>query len=57
MPDFSQTCEMCGGTRYRHEVLEAKVDSYSIADILSLTVQEAIEKFKTINTLFNHYKL
>ena len=46
MPDFSQTCEMCGGTRYRPEVLEAKVDGYSIADILSLTVQEAIEKFK-----------
>lgn len=49
MPDFSQTCEMCGGTRYRPEVLEAKVNGYSIADILSLTVQEAIEKFKDEN--------
>ncbi|PNZ69382.1 excinuclease ABC subunit UvrA [Staphylococcus croceilyticus] len=45
MPDFSQVCEMCGGTRYRPEVLEAKVDGYSIADILALTVEEAIEKF------------
>lgn len=46
MPDFSQVCEMCGGTRYRPEVLDAKVDGYSIADILDLTVEEAIEKFE-----------
>lgn len=46
MPDFSQVCEMCGGTRYRPEVLDAKVDGYSIADILDLTVDEAIEKFE-----------
>ena len=45
MPDFSQVCELCGGTRYRPEVLEAKVEGYSIADILALTVDEAIEKF------------
>ena len=37
---------MCGGTRYRPEVLDAKVDGYSIADILDLTVDEAIEKFE-----------
>lgn len=46
MPDFSQVCDMCGGTRYRPEVLDAKVDGYSIADILNLTVDEAIEKFE-----------
>lgn len=46
MPDFSQVCDVCGGTRYKPEVLEAKVNGYSIADILSLTVDEAIEKFK-----------
>ena len=45
MPDFSQVCELCGGTRYRPKVLEAKVEGYSIADILALTVDEAIEKF------------
>ena len=46
MPDFSQVCEMCGGTRYRPEVLEAKVEGYSIADILALTVSEAISQFE-----------
>ncbi|MCG1010797.1 excinuclease ABC subunit UvrA [Salinicoccus sp. ID82-1] len=47
MPDFSQVCEVCHGTRYRPEVLEAKVDGYSIADILALTVEEALEIFTT----------
>lgn len=47
MPDFSQVCEMCGDTSYRPEVLEAKVDGDSIADILDLTVDEAIEKFES----------
>ena len=47
MPDFSQVCEVCQGTRYRPEVLEAKVDGYSIADILALTVEEALEIFTT----------
>ncbi|PTE69366.1 daunorubicin resistance protein DrrC [Staphylococcus devriesei] len=51
MPDFSQVCEMCGGTRYRPEVLEATVDGYSIADILALTVDEAIEKFEDSPTI------
>ena len=46
MPDFSQVCEMCGGTRYRPEVLEAKVEGYSIAGILALTVSEAISQFE-----------
>ena len=45
MPDFSQICEMCNGTRYRPEVLEATVDGNSIADILALTVSEAIAQF------------
>lgn len=47
MPDFTQICDVCGGTRYRPEVLEAKVDGYSIADILSLTVDEAIAFFNS----------
>ncbi|MFB9860193.1 ATP-binding cassette domain-containing protein [Salinicoccus siamensis] len=47
MPDFSQTCEVCGGTRYKPEALAATVDGYSIADILALTVEEALSVFKT----------
>ncbi|MCG3412749.1 ATP-binding cassette domain-containing protein [Staphylococcus massiliensis] len=46
MPDFSQVCEVCNGTRYDQEVLKAKVDGYSIADILALTVEEALDFFE-----------
>lgn len=47
MPDFTQTCDVCNGLRYKHEVLDAKVKGYSIADILALTVDEAIAFFHT----------
>lgn len=51
MPDFSQVCEVCGGTRYKKDVLEAKVDGYSIADVLALTVEEAITFFDAEATI------
>jgi excinuclease UvrABC ATPase subunit len=37
MGDFSQTCEVCHGKRYKQEVLDATIDGYSIADVLDLT--------------------
>ncbi|MBI5975014.1 ATP-binding cassette domain-containing protein [Staphylococcus canis] len=51
MPDFSQVCEVCHGTRYKPEVLEATVNGQSIADVLALTVDEGITLFK------NHEKI
>lgn len=56
MPDFSQTCEVCQGTRYKPEVLEATVDGYSIADVLSLTVEEAIALFEDKDKIVSHLK-
>ncbi|WP_342387462.1 excinuclease ABC subunit UvrA [Salinicoccus bachuensis] len=56
MPDFSQVCEVCQGTRYRPEVLEAKVDGYSIADILALTVEEALGIFTTNTRVISRLK-
>lgn len=56
MPDFSQTCEVCQGTRYKTEVLEATVDGYSIADVLSLTVEEAIALFEDKDKIVSHLK-
>jgi excinuclease UvrABC ATPase subunit len=52
MGNFSQVCEVCGGTRYRPEVLEATVDGYSIADILSLTVEEALKIFQNMPHIY-----
>lgn len=45
MPDFTQTCDVCHGKRYKPEVLDVKVEGYNIADILALTVDEAITFF------------
>ncbi|MGO3497288.1 MAG: ATP-binding cassette domain-containing protein, partial [Staphylococcus equorum] len=59
MPDFTQTCDVCDGLRYKPEVLDAKIAGYSIADILALTVDEAIEFFHSkhnISTPLNALK-
>ena len=53
MPDFSQVCEVCNGTRYKEEVLERRVEGYSIADILALTVEEALKIFKSKESVIN----
>lgn len=45
MPDFTQTCNVCHGKRYKPEVLDVKVEGYNIAAILTLTVDEAITFF------------
>ncbi|MCO4351377.1 ATP-binding cassette domain-containing protein [Staphylococcus agnetis] len=56
MPDFSQVCEVCGGTRYKQEVLDAKVEGKSIADVLALTVEEAITLFEKEPTIASRLK-
>lgn len=45
MADIKLQCETCKGKRYKEEVLEAKYNNKNIADILDLTVDEAIEFF------------
>ncbi len=47
MPDFTQICNVCGGKRYKPEVLSATIAGYSIADILNLTVDETLDFFHT----------
>lgn len=45
MADVFVTCEVCGGTRFMPEVLEVKFRERSIAQVLELTVDEAIRFF------------
>nr|WP_299418859.1 excinuclease ABC subunit UvrA [uncultured Emticicia sp.] len=45
MADVRLKCESCGGKRFKQEILEVKYNEKDIADILAMTVDEAIEFF------------
>lgn len=48
LPDVYITCEECKGKRYNPEVLDIKYKGKNIADVLEMTVSEALEFFKNI---------
>lgn len=45
MADITLTCETCGGTRYKAEILEVKYRGKNIADVLEMTVDDAVDFF------------
>ena len=48
LPDVFVPCEVCKGKRYNHETLEVKYKGRNIADVLDMTVEEALEFFDKI---------
>ena len=48
LPDIYIECEECKGKRYNSETLEVKYKGKSIADVLDMSVEEALEIFKNI---------
>jgi len=48
LPDVYVTCEVCHGRRYNREALEIRFKGASIADVLEMTVDEALRFFKNI---------
>ena len=56
LPDIYVECEECRGKRYNKEVLEIDYKGKNIADILSMTVEEALEFFKNIPGLYEKMK-
>jgi excinuclease ABC subunit A len=48
LPDIYVTCEQCRGRRYNRETLEIRYRGRNIADILGMTVEEALEFFQNI---------
>ena len=55
LPDVYVPCEVCKGKRYNRETLEVKYKGKSIADVLQMTIEEAVEFFKAIPKI--HRKL
>ncbi len=53
LPDIYVTCDVCGGRRYNRETLQVTYKGASIADILDMTVEQALETFRNIPKIAN----
>ncbi|MEW6718073.1 MAG: excinuclease ABC subunit UvrA [Chloroflexota bacterium] len=56
MPDVYVSCDVCKGTRYNRETLQVRFKDYNIAEVLNLTVDQAIEIFAAIPQIINKLK-
>jgi excinuclease ABC subunit A len=57
LPDVYVTCDVCKGKRYNRETLEVLFKGKSIADVLDMTVEEALEFFKVVPRVRNVLEL
>ena len=56
MPDVYVPCEVCGGQRYNRETLEVRFKGKNIADVLDMTVNQAVEFFESQPTILRKIK-
>jgi excinuclease ABC subunit A len=57
LPDVYVHCEKCNGKRYNRETLEIRYKGKSIADVLDMTVEEAVEFFQNIPYIYRKIKV
>jgi excinuclease ABC subunit A len=48
LPDVYVTCEQCQGLRYSHETLEVRYSGKNIAEVLNMTIDDALEFFRAV---------
>ncbi|HRT04695.1 MAG TPA: excinuclease ABC subunit UvrA [Kiritimatiellia bacterium] len=56
LPDVYVTCEQCRGRRYNQETLEVKWHGQSIADVLDMTIDEALEFFAPVPAIARKFR-
>ena len=56
LPDVLVPCELCHGKRYNRETLEVRYKGKSIADVLDLTINQAVEFFANVPTILKKIK-
>lgn len=57
LPDVLVPCEVCGGRRYNRETLEVRFKGKSIADVLNMTINQAVEFFANIPNIISKIKV
>ncbi len=57
LPDVLVPCEVCGGKRYNRETLEVRFKGKSIADVLDMTINQAVEFFAGVPTILKKIKV
>lgn len=53
LPDVMVQCEACHGKRYNRETLEVRFKGKSIADVLNMTINQAVEFFENVPSILN----
>ena len=57
LPDVMVPCETCHGKRYNRETLEVRFKGKSIADVLDMTINRAVEFFENVPSILNKIKV
>ncbi len=57
LPDVLVPCEVCHGKRYNRETLEVRLKGKSIADVLNMTINQAVEFFANVPNILNKIKV